>query len=200
MARALDRRATVGGKTSFAGTRRAAGPVRSQWTRTGVIGGREGAVTSRGYIRGSAELIAALQRLGQGTKDELLARATYKGAKVLADEWRDRVPVKDGNYREAIFARSKAGRIGATGIVSLRLVPGLAKNDQPRLYASRLEFGSARYSKEQYMSTLHGLSDGLPTGRARRAQPSLRPAFDSCSGQMLDSMSDEIRRLIEAVT
>lgn len=175
--------------------RTAAGPVRAQWTRTGVVGGREGAVLSRGYIRGGPELMAALQRLAQGLKDELLTQATQAGADVLAKEWRGKVPVLDGNYRSAIEAKAKPGKIGATGLVQVGSAPGVPPDEQPRLYAARLEFGSARATKATRSA---GRTDYAR--RERKAQPSLRPAFDSCKGEMLDAMSDTIRSLIERST
>jgi HK97 gp10 family phage protein len=167
-------------------------PIRAQRTRTGVIGGREGAVLTRGYLRGGAELVAALARIGKALSDEALSGATKAGAEVLAERWRQTVPVKDGNYRAAIEAKAKPGKIGATGLVQVGTAPGVPANEQPRLYAARLEFGSARATKATLSA---GRTDFARRGRA--AQPSLRPAFDSCKGQMLDAMSDELRTLIE---
>lgn len=169
-------------------------PIRAQWTRTGVVGGRQGAVLSRGYIRGGPELLAALQRLEQGTKDELLAQATQAGGDVLKDAWKQRVPVLDANYRDAIEAKAKPGKIGATGVVQVGQAPGVPDDEQPRAYAARLEFGSYNTTASMAASGVRG------SGRGRRAQPSLRPAFDSCKGQMLDAMSDEVRILIERAT
>ena len=94
-------------------------PVRAQWTRSGVVGGRQGAVMSRGYIRGGPELIRALQRLEQGTKDELLVKATRAGADILRDAWKRMVPTYEFHYREAIEAKAKPGKIGATGLVQV---------------------------------------------------------------------------------
>jgi len=170
------------------------GPVRAQWTRTGVVGGHQGAVLSRGYIRGGPELLAALQRLEQGLKDELLAKATQAGGDVLKEAWKRRVPVLDANYRDAIEAKAKPGKIGATGVVQIGKAGGVADDEQPRLYAARLEFGSYNTTAAMAASGVRG------SGRGRKAQPSLRPAFDSCKGDMLDTMSDEIRDLIERAT
>lgn len=167
------------------------GPIRAQWTRTGVVGGREGAVASRGYIRGGPELLRKLQQLEKGVRDELLQRATQAGGDVLAEAWRARVPVLDGNYRDAIEAKAKPGKRGATGVVQLRKLGGVPSDEQPRLYAPRLEFGSAYGSKRAFTSGTAGKA------RIRQAQPSLRPAFDAVKGEMLDAMGDEVKRLIE---
>jgi HK97 gp10 family phage protein len=170
-------------------------PIRATRTRTGVIGSRAGSTTVRGYIRGGPELMRALARLEQGVKDALLQKATLAGGKVLEEAWKERVPIKDGNYRAAITAQAKPGKRGATGLVSVKDVPGVDKEDQPKLYASRLEFGSARATHATLTS---GRTDFASRGRV--AQPSLRPAFDSVQGEMLDAMADEVKRLIEAAT
>lgn len=172
-----------------------AAPVRAQWTRSGVVGGREGATLTRGYLRGGPELARALDRLGRGLADELLVKATQAGGDVLKDTWRARVPVKDGNYRAAIEAKAKPGKRGATGVVQVGTAPGVDDKDQPRRYAARLEFGSARATKASLSS---GRTDFARRGRS--AQPSLRPAFDSAKSDMLDAMGDVLRRLIQEAT
>lgn len=145
-------------------------------------------------LRGADDLLKALGRLEKGMRDEMLKDATQAGADVLADAWRARVPVDDGDYRNSIRARARAGKKGATGVVDIR--PGRASDggDGPRAYASRLEFGTAYASKAAFKSGTAG------AGRVRHAQPSLRPAYDAVEGQMLDAMSDKIRDLIEAST
>lgn len=150
---------------------RSQGPLNITRTGSGALVSRGGVVT-RGYIRGGPELSRALGRLEQGLRDELLAEATQAGGDVLAEEWRSRVPVDDGDYRDSIYARGYAGKIGASGVVATKTVPGLAKSQQPRNYAARLEF------------TKH---------------PSLRPAYDSAQARMLEAMASVLRRLIEKV-
>lgn len=170
--------------------------------------GRSGAVLTRGYIAGGAELIAALERLRAGLKDELLVQATWAGADVLKDEWKSRVPVEDGDYRDAIVASAKPGKKGATGLVQVGSAAGVPTNQQPRRYAARLEFGTGEFGKwwtdtpqVEYNIDPSKIKVHERRGpRKRAAQPSLRPAFDSCKGQMLDTISDTLRRLIEQAT
>lgn len=131
-------------------------------------------------LRGGPELKRALDRLEKGLADDLIVRATRAGAEVLAEAWRERVPVDDGNYRAAIKANARPGKRGATGLVSIVGTGGAPREERPAFYAPRLEFGSSV--------------------RGFRAQPSLRPAFDASQGKMLDAMSDELRKLIEAAT
>lgn len=173
---------------------RSTGPMRSSRTARGFVRGREGAVTTRGYIEGGPQLAAALERLGHGLRDEMLAQATLAGADVLMETWRSRVPVDDGDYRDSITALASPGRVGATAVVFPGEVPGLDDDEQPRNYASRLEFGTTRRSLRQFK---RGVTIG---GRTRTAQPSLRPAFDSSKGRMLDAMADELKHLIARAT
>lgn len=171
--------------------------VRAQWTRSGVVGGREGAVLTRGYISGASELRAALARLEQGMRDEVLAGATLAGGKVLEERWKQMVALGPApvHYRDAIAASARPGKRGATGIVQVTKLAGVPDDEQPRAYAARLEFGSQRATKQTLAS---GRTDFASRGRT--AQPSLRPAFDACKGEMLDAMADELKRLIAAAT
>ena len=172
--------------------RRSSAPIRATSTRTGVVGARAGSVSNKVYFRGAEEMRKALQRIEKSTRDELLVEATQAAGDVLAAEWKARVPVDDGNYRAAIEAKAKAGSRGATGIVRVGNAPGVPRDEQPRRYASRLEFGSAR-------ATLQTLKEGRHdfASRERKAQPSLRPAFDTVRERMVDAMGDVLRRLIE---
>lgn len=173
----------------------ARGPIRAVKTRTGYVGSRAGAVSNRAYIRGGPDMMRALDRLEDGLKDELLVQATQAAGDVLAEEWRSRVPVEDGNYREAIEAKARPGRRGATGLVKVGNAPGVPRKEQPRRYASRLEFGSARATK----ATLSAGQSNFST-RGRSAQPSLRPAFDNVRERMVDAIGDTVARLIARAT
>lgn len=181
--------------------------MRATRTRTGVVGARAGAVNAKVYYAGAAEMRAALRRLEQGMRDELLVEATQAAGDVLAEAWRANVPVEEGNYRAAIEAKAKAGSRGATGIVRVGNAPGVKRQDQPRRYAARLEFGSSSFaaSDAPYDATYNldpsKFSAGRRKGTRRRAaQPSLRPAFDSSRDRMVDAMGDVLLRLIERAT
>jgi hypothetical protein len=174
----------------------------SQRTRTGVVGGKQGAVNAYGYIRGGPELAKALARLEHGLRDELLQKAVLAGGKVLEEKWKEQVLSRVGrgpgtaHYADAIEATARPGKKGATGLVALkRSVPLSEGESHPREYASRLEFGSARATAATLSS---GRSDFASRGRA--AVATLRPAFDSAQGRMLDAMSDELAKLIEDAT
>ena len=178
--------------------RRSSGPVVAARTRSGVIGGREGAVLTRGYIRGASDLRAALAGLeSRVLQTSLMRDAVLASAKVLEEAWQEEVLARIGigpgvaHYAEAIEARARRGRTGATGLVGLKDVPVSDGEAHPREYASRFEFGSTKRSLEQ-------LKTGRTiAGRTRAAVPTLRPAFDRSVVQMFDVMADELRRGIE---
>jgi hypothetical protein len=167
-------------------------------TRSGVLRGREGAVSTRAYIRGGPELARALANIEKATRDDMLQRATLAGGEVLAEAWRGNVRSLIGtgpgtaHYAEAIEATARPGKRGATGLVSLAKDVALSAGEShPREYAPRYEFGSTTRSLAQFKAGV------TIAGRSRAAVPTLRPAFDSVKGDMLDAMSDELRRLIE---
>jgi HK97 gp10 family phage protein len=150
-------------------------------------------VTTKAYLRGGPELMRRLQRLSDEVSERVAAQALLAGADVIADEWRARVPVKDGHYRNSITAASSPGKKGATGIVYPGDIPGLPDNEQPRRYAARLEWGSLRTTKKMLKRGL------IVPGRARRAQPSARPAFDAAKGRATDAIADELRDVLRRV-
>jgi HK97 gp10 family phage protein len=156
-------------------------PMSFTGTRTGVLGSR-GGVRVDARLVGGPQLAAALARLEKGMRDDLLQRATLAGGKVLEAEWKAQAASRIGlgpgtaHYVEAIEATARPGKRGATGLVRLGKEPTSEGEAQPVAYAMQLEFG----------------------GRGQPARPTLRPAFDSAKGDMLDAMSDELRALIEA--
>lgn len=130
-------------------------------------------------VEGGPELARALQSLVKGLRDDLLKEATLAGAEVIADEWRARVPVDEGDYRNSIAASSRAGKNGATAIVAVSKKyeggPGDAFEDI-NARAVLLEYGS----------------------RSRGARPSARPAFDNGQQRAVSAVEAKLRELIEA--
>lgn len=155
-----------------------------------LVTGRTGSVAARFYLRNGPEFSRQLASLAQRVSDEKMAQAVLAGGEALAVEWKRIVPVDEGHYRESITAVASPGRQGATGLVFPADVPGVPDNEQPRRYAARLEFGSLAQTKKQLQRGI------FPKGRARRMQPSLRPAFDNVHTRMVDAIADELRALL----
>lgn len=137
--------------------------------------GRAADTIFKGYIEGGPELAAALANLEKSIRDELLKDVTLAGAEVIAAEWRARVQATWGqgpgsaHYIDAIEARSRAGKNGATARVGLGTVVTQPGEAQPRDYAPRLEFAG---------------------------KPTLRPAFDGSRARALDVMVDRLRKML----
>ena len=127
---------------------------------------------------GGPLLVAALVRLEIGLRGELLKDAVRDGGEVVVDAWKAKVPTLDYHYQNAIRVQARATKGGAEGIVGVGPIRGLPRNEQPRWYAARLEYGD----------------------RSRGAQPSARPAFDTSKQRASDAIEDKLRELIGRAT
>lgn len=140
-----------------------------------VVRGRSSGVYFKGYIDGGPELAAKLAEFEKKARDEVLKDVTLAGAEVIAEEWRARVQSTYGegpgtaHYVDAIEARSRAGKNGATAMIGLGTQPTEPGEAQPREYAPRLEFAG---------------------------KPVLRPAFDSSRQKALDVMAARLRSIL----
>jgi hypothetical protein len=153
-----------------------------------VVIGKPSGVNAWGYVEGGPELAAKLQALGESVRDYLLVQATSAGAEVIAEQWRQNVTRTFGygpgtaHYVNAIGIRAQPGIVGATAWVGLPLEqPTEAGEDQPRDYATRLEFGH------------------YAGGIQQPPRPTLRPAFEATRVKATDAMAVKIKALLEKV-
>lgn len=130
-------------------------------------------------LEGGPELMRKLQELDEAVRVKAAKEALMAAGQIIAGAWADRVPVLDQNYRNAMeqpsavkVAKTKSG---ASGSIGVRTLAGIEDDQQPYLYAPRLEYGDAD----------------------RAAEPSARPAFDATSGQAVDAAEDILRRAAE---
>ena len=124
------------------------------------------------YIEGGPQLAAKLTQMEHDVRLQLCKDATMAALKAMADAWASRVPIGSpphdihpGAYRRAMEeATMKAGgtKTGASGTVRPGLLSDLPDNEQPRLYAPKLEY--------------------------RDGEPSARPAFDGVKSELPDVM------------
>jgi HK97 gp10 family phage protein len=108
-------------------------------------------------IQGLEEADRALKRLADNV-EAAADPATTAGAELIAAEWRRRVPVDEGTYREGITVQHQRTDDGATALINVR-------NEAAR-YAHRSEFG--------FMET-----DSLGRSYHQPPAPAARPAFDT---------------------
>jgi HK97 gp10 family phage protein len=134
----------------------------------------------KGYIEGGPEMARKLAQIEKGMRDELLKDATLAGAEVIAEEWRQRIRSSVGlgpgiaHYAESIDAESRAGKNGATARVHIDKMATTEGEDEPRMYARRLEFGA----------------------RGQQAHPMARPAFESSKARALDALAKRLGELL----
>jgi hypothetical protein len=140
------------------------------------------ATKTRAYIRGGPELVAKLQALDKKIRNEYAKAALTDGGTVIAEEWSRRAPVgtppedeHPGAYRDSLLLpdaiRVRASKNGATGRISPGTVSGIEMDDQPRVYAPKLEF--------------------------RDSPPAARPAFDATKDEAVDVIGESLGRSIE---
>lgn len=115
-----------------------------------------------------------LQESIDSTVEELRAAedpAALAAAVPYLEKWRGFVPVLDGNYRDSLTV-AWLGEKGAA--VGTRWLPQLPREEQPVMYAKRLEFGD---------SEIH-------------AQPSARPALAAGRQEALEAGGEEFRSVV----
>lgn len=138
----------------------------------------------KAYIEGGPALAAKLQALDKKIRNEIAKDAVTAGGRIIADEWADYVPIGEpphdphpGAYRDSLRSfdavKVRATVNGASATIRPAVL-GLPENQQPRLYAGKLEFGDGNYE----------------------AQPSARPAFDSSQDLVLSTMSDMLKKAL----
>jgi HK97 gp10 family phage protein len=145
--------------------------------------GRRGRVLSTRFaasVEGGPELAAALARLDDAVRVRAAKDAVLAAGDVISQEWRSRVPVLDAHYQAALDKAPRAGKtkVGASGSVAPRKVAGVADDEQPVLYAGRLEFGDAD----------------------RAAEPSARPAFDATRERAVEAAAEVLEQAVAGVT
>ncbi len=89
----------------------------------------------------------------------------------IRDKWKSLVPVLDGNYRdslEVVWLGKKGAAVGPTWQGHLE------KNDQPIMYAKRLEFGESGVT----------------------AQPSARPTLEAAKAAAIEAGAEPFRTVI----
>jgi len=138
------------------------------------------AMQGRHYIAsvtGGPELARKLLELERAVFIEATTAGLDKMGAVLGQEWSERVPILDENYRRSIGVKSRATKFGRSGFVGPQNTKGLAERDQPMQYSARLEFGGA----------------GIP------AQPSARPAYDAAADRAVEDAVDVMREIVMRV-
>ncbi|WAS56202.1 HK97 gp10 family phage protein [Burkholderia ambifaria] len=130
-------------------------------------------------ILGLADLQADFGKLSKSNSTKTLRRATRAGANVIRDEARVRAPKRKGklrrNIQSAVLRQKDAPGLATAGV----RVRTKGKGDSPT---------NAFYWRFVELGTQH-----------MRAQPFVRPAFDTSIGRAEGAIRTEIARAIDAV-
>jgi len=137
-------------------------------------------------IEGGPELAAKLAAMDKKLRNVVAKDAVSAMGRVIADQWANAVPIgkppddpHPGAYqramREPTAVTVRASTNGANGTVRPATLADLADDQQPRLYAARLEFGDAD----------------------REAEPSARPAFEAAQQPALKTISDMLAKALQ---
>lgn len=137
-------------------------------------------------LKGARELEEALRALPNRIGKAAVRRGIIRLLQAVADDAQGRVPVRTGRLKEKIAVRPQVSRRQRRGRAKEKGLIEAFVGATPSRIAHLVEFGTA---PRRHRS---GKSVG-----AMRAQPFLRPAWDSQSGQLLDALGQVFWEEIE---
>lgn len=138
-------------------------------------------------IKGLDQLANGLKSLPNKLARRVLNKAMKKGAQLLADVTKEKTPVDTGALRDSIAVKLKK----VSNVETQAIMGSHEKEKDGVYYAHMVEYGG------KYVIKARGLDKGKKKGRviaagSIKAQPFMRPAFDSSKDQVIDAISKEI--------
>lgn len=159
-------------------------------------------------IRGLKDLRKQMNRLDTKMKASIARKSLGKGARIFRDEAKRRVPVNTGNLKNSIASRIT--RLGKTNFLAkVGPVKRKGKNkDTGKMqvvadgwYGHLVEFGTDPHLIPRRGSKLLKINGRVVRGPVQHPgtppRPFLRPAFRAQSGKVLDTVGDEMWRLVK---
>lgn len=127
-------------------------------------------------IKGLEQLISKLNNLPEKLEKKVIRAAVRKGAILVRNKAREKVPVKTGTLKKSIKIRSN--RV-ANGIISFKIGPTNDKKKGTDVFYGRfIEFGTSKMA----------------------AKPFMRPALDESETEVLNVVIDNIKSKLEEGT
>lgn len=144
-------------------------------------------------FEGFEELQKKLTALVKKVDGQQFDAAMMVAGEVMADEMRRLVAVDDGGLKASIFVKPDKGRSQKIVRIGPRWPQGA--------HAHLVEFGTkARTTKPSRKKALFWAGAAHPMGMTRtgamRARPFMRPAFDGSRQKALQTLADELERVI----
>lgn len=148
-------------------------------------------------LLGLAELQRALETLPAKIEANIMRGAMAAGAKVLAEEAKDRVPERTGALAQSIRYGARYDRKTGRMVGRVR-VGGRGKGKRAAaFYAHMVEFGTAAHiikAPPGARLNVRGLFLTSVSHPGAKRQPFLRPALDAGAAAALQAVSDYVRR------
>ena len=140
-------------------------------------------------LKGGEELQAFLNSLAPKIEQNILRSALRAGAKVIAEEAKNNVPVKSGALRDSIKigTNTRKGRVTAT----------VKAGSKKAWYYRFVEFGTAAHEiKPKNAKSLFfaGMFGELIKHPGTRPKAFMRPALDSKSGEAINAIGAAISK------
>jgi HK97 gp10 family phage protein len=139
-------------------------------------------------IKGGKELQEFLNTLPAKIERNIMRAALRAGAKVIADEAKLNVPVKDGDLRASIRVSTRAKRGQVTASVKA--------GSQKAWYWRFVEFGTAAHTIQSSIGSSLFFNGGAYKSvnhPGARAMPFMRPALDGKSNDAVIAVGRKIR-------
>jgi HK97 gp10 family phage protein len=144
------------------------------------------------HVLGVADVRRALLALPDRLAQNSIRRALYAGGNLIRDDARNRAPTRQsvapqfrGSLKKSIVTDTKVDRKTNAVRVRVFIKAGKGKLGVPRRYAHLVEFGTKPH--------MVGGRAGSALHPGARAQPFLRPAFETRKLDSLRTFTDELR-------
>ena len=149
-------------------------------------------------VKGIEKMTKNLAKLGTRVAARGPAAAVRAGGSVIIREMRSRAPKDTGSLKKAIGQKVKTyrGQKIVTGIIGARSKSYQTAQGKrnPAYYAHLVEFGTAPH-KTGKKKSFYRRGKGQHPGS--RAQPFMRPAWDSSSGRARDAVVNKMRQVFD---
>lgn len=153
-------------------------------------------------VKGLDGLLEDLRKIPNELRVRVAQNAVNRGARVIRDEAKARVPVRTGRLRSSIRTFVRRSGVGRHSVVAAVGVRGGGK--QSRVHIARfLEYGTRGHviepkSKRGRRKAALLLSMGVAVRRAEHPgagpRPFLRPAYDAKKQEALNAMAASLRK------
>lgn len=139
-----------------------------------------------------AQVQKALAKLPGVLQEKVVVGATRAAAKVIANEAKERVPVRSGLLKKSIGVAKVKKSDTPTGHIKFYVVPKSKNYVSAVLKSDGVTFGTMKFDKRVYYA--HMVEFGTKNMAAR---PFLRPAFENSGDKSVKAFQDYALKRVE---